>query len=272
MNEWFSEIGVGEETVSLILSYGARVLGVLVILFLALMVAGWIKKVIVNRLTKIGFDVTLTKFIGSMARWAIMIFAILGCLGLFGVETTSFAAVIGGASLAIGLAFQGSLSNIAAGAMLLLFRPYKVGDVVTVDGQTGGVDAIDLFTTTLDTPDNRRIIVPNGKVFGNTIENITYHPKRRVDVSVGVGYEADIEATRAVLTEAAESVIGRLETEPVGIVLTGLGSSSVDWAVRIWAPTAEYWPVQERTLKAVKKSLDAAGIDIPYPHQVNVQK
>lgn len=272
MQDWFDKVGIGEETVSLIVAYGARIIGVILILFAALMVAGWAKRAVVHRLTKVGFDTTLTKFLGSMTRWVIVIFAILGCLGIFGVETTSFAAVIGGASLAIGLAFQGSLSNVAAGAMLLLFRPYKVGDVIQLEGNTGTVDGIDLFMTTLDTADNRRIIVPNGKVFGNTIENITFHPKRRVDVAVGVDYDADIEKTREALLRAANSVEGRLPDEPTVAYLNSLGGSSVDWAVRVWAPTADYWAVKERTVKAVKTALDEAGIDIPYPHHVIIQK
>lgn len=274
MNEWLAQAGLGEETLALALSYGTRILGVIVILFIAFVVAGWAKSALVKRLTKVGFDVTLTKFLGSLVRWAIVLFAILGCLGLFGIETTSFAAVIGGASLAIGLAFQGSLANVAAGAMLLIFRPYKVGDVINVAGVTGVVDGIDLFTTFIDTFDNRRVIVPNGKVFGDTIENVTHHPVRRADITVGVGYDADIEKTRAVLLRAAQAVEGQAEGEgrkPV-VALTGLGGSSVDWAVRVWAPTSDWGAVRERTIQSVKEALDEAQIDIPYPHTVVVQK
>lgn len=272
MDDFLNETGLTQETFTLAAAWGARVIGVILILFLAFMVAGWAKRLVVSRLTKVGFDATLTKFLGSATRWAIVLFAILGCLGIFGIETTSFAAVIGGASLAIGLAFQGSLSNVAAGAMLLLFRPYTVGDVINIAGTTGIVDCIDLFMTTIDTFDNRRIIVPNGKVFGNTIENITYHDVRRADVGVGVGYEADIEHTREILTAAARSVEGQVEDREPEVVLLDLGGSSVDWSVRVWAPTADFGAVRQRTITAVKAALEAADIDIPYPHTVFVAK
>lgn len=272
MEQWAAGLGLSAEMVDLIVTYSMRVLGVIAILFASFIVAGWARRALVAKLTKVGFDTTLTKFLGSTARWAIVLFAILGCLGMFGVETTSFAAVIGGASLAIGLAFQGSLSNVAAGAMLLLFRPYKVGDVINVAGKTGTVDTIDLFITTMDTPDNRRILIPNGQVFGATIENITFHDKRRVDVSVGVDYNADIDKTREVLLAAAERIDNTLPDREVVVVLTGLGESSVDWQLRVWAETSDYWDVLEQGHRAVKMALDEAGIDIPYPHQVIFSK
>lgn len=272
MDSFADQVGLSPELLDLIISYSARILGVLFILFAAIVVGGWVKGLIVGRLTKIGFDATLTKFLGSLSRWAIIIFALLGCLGIFGIQTTSFAAVIGGATLAVGLAFQGSLSNVAAGAMLLLFRPYKVGDVIDVSGTRGKVDTIDLFMTTLDTPDNRRILIPNGKVFGDTIENITFHPKRRVDIGVGVGYDAGIDETRDVLMRTARSITGRLDEEEPIIYLNALGGSSVDWAVRIWAPTENYWQVREDATRAIKLALDEAGIDIPYPHRVVINQ
>jgi len=272
MEKWAKEMGLSPEIMDLVVTYTTRVLGVIVILVLAFVVAGWASRTLVGRLNKVGFDTTLTKFLGSMSRWAIIIFAILGCLGIFGIETTSFAAVIGGASLAIGLAFQGSLSNVAAGAMLLLFRPYKVGDTITVGGRTGKVDTIDLFMTTLDTPDNRRIIVPNGQVFGTTIENVTFHDRRRVDIPVGVSYDADIDETRAVLAKAAERIELMLPDTEVVALLTGLGASSLDWQLRVWAPTASYHKVVDQGTRAVKLALDEAGIEIPFPHQVEIQK
>lgn len=272
MEQWITELGLSPQLFDLALTWVGRILGALLVLFASFIVAGWVSRLLVSRLEKISFDVTLTKFLGSLSRWAIIIFAILGCLGIFGIETTSFAAVIGGASLAIGLAFQGSLSNVAAGAMLLLFRPYNVGDVITVSGQTGTVDAIDLFMTTLDTSDNRRIMVPNGQVFGNTIENVTYHDKRRVDIKVAVSYDADIDRTRAVLKAAGESIAARLTDTDIAVVLTALGTSSVDWRLSVWAATGDYGRALEQGTQAVKLALDAAGISIPYPHQVVINK
>lgn len=269
MEKLAEQWGLSSEMLSQITTYGMRIVGVIAILFVALFVAKWAQGFTRRRLEKINFDATLTKFLSSVVRWMIMIFTIIGCLGIFGVETTSFAAVIGGASLAIGLAFQGSLSNVAAGAMLLLFRPYTVGDVIQVGGTTGKVDAIDLFMTTIDTFDNRRVLVPNGQVFGNTIENKTYHERRRCDVPVGIGYDDDIDKTREVLTNAVKDLEHVQEAQ---IVLDALGGSSVDWSVRCWVPTGEFWNVREAMIQAVKEACDEHGLDIPYPHQVEIQK
>jgi small conductance mechanosensitive channel len=149
--------------------------------------------------------------------------------------------------------------------MLLLFRPFKVGDVISVSGVTGQVDEIELFTTTLDTLDNRRIIVPNGSVFGSTIENMTYHPARRVDVAVGTGYSEDLDAVRRTLRAAAESVEGGFSEPKPQVYLDQLGGSSVDWSVRVWANPLHYWDIRERLTYAIKRDLDAAGIEIPFP-------
>ena len=242
-----------------------RVALVLIILFVAMTLAGWVAATVQASLTRLKFDPTLTKFLSKLSRWGILLLAALSCLSYFGIETTSFAAVIGAAGFAVGLAFQGTLSNFAAGAMLLMFRPFKVGDVVNLDGCLGIVDAIELFTTTIDTFDNRRLLIPNSSVFGSTIENITYHPRRRVDVAVGAAYDADIDLTRAALREAANRTEGTLVDPEPDIVLIGLGASSVDWEVRVWAPTGDYLSVKQSLIQQVKQSLDAAKIGIPFP-------
>lgn len=200
MKEWLEGLGLSKETIdsvmayisNLAVNYAGKVAGAIVILLLAMFISGWVRSMVEKALTRVNFDPTLTKFFGTASRWVVLLLAVLGCLGMFGIETTSFAAVIGGASLAVGLAFQGSLSNVAAGVMLLTFRPFSVGQVITVAGQTGKVDEIGLFTTALNTPDNRHIIIPNGQVFGSTIVNITHNPKRRVGVSIGIGYDDDL--------------------------------------------------------------------------------
>ena len=250
---------------TLVTTYALRVIGVVIFLVLAWIVAGFLRGFISKRLMDQNFDPALSKFFGNLVRISILIMAMISALAGFGVETTSFAAVLAGAGLAIGMALQGSLSNFAAGVLLLTFRPFKTGDVVSVAGQTGKVSEIELFTTALDTADNRRIIVPNGAVLSSVIENITFHPKRRVDVLVGTDYGADLKQTREVLTSAAASVDGLLADEKSVIVLTGLGASSVDWQVRVWAKTEDYWAVKEACTVAVKDALDAAGIGIPFP-------
>ncbi|HJN07288.1 MAG: mechanosensitive ion channel [Pirellulaceae bacterium] len=245
--------------------YGVDVAKVLLLLLFAWFVAGWVKRFVERSLTRVEFDATLTKFFASTSRWLVLLLAVLGCLGIFGVETTSFAAVIGAAGLALGLAFQGTLSNFAAGIMLLVFRPFKVDDVVTIAGQTGKIHSIELFTSALDTFDNRRFVIPNSAIFGTVIENITHHPIRRAEVSVGVDYAADIDRTRSVLTSAACQVPGRLEDPAPAIVLVELGASSVNWSVRVWAQTSEFGDVKQATIRSVKMALDEAEIGIPFP-------
>jgi len=249
----------------LLVSLGGKLLAALILLWIGLRVAARLGGGITSKLEARKFDLSLARFFGQLARWGVVLGVVLACLSVFGIETTSFAAVIGAAGLAIGLAFQGTLGNFAAGVMLLVFRPFKVGDFVKVGGTVGKVQEVGLFTTTFDTLDNRRIVVPNGGVAGETIENITHHPKRRVDVDVGASYDADIPETRAGLARAIERVSARLEGEPHQVFLKGLGGSSVDWQVRVWCRTEDYWGVWEATVEAIKKELDDANIGIPYP-------
>lgn len=247
------------------LYYGLRALFVLVLMFLAWTISSWVSILVRSGLNRVKFDETLTKFIAKLVRWLILLLTGLTCLSYFGVETTSFAAVIGAAGLAIGLAFQGTLSNFAAGAMLLIFRPYKVGDVVNIAGNLGKVFEIELFTTAIDTFDNRRFIIPNSEIYGTVIENITYHAVRRVDVEVGTCYSADIDQTRSVLEKALESVDTiRHDPEPA-VILLGLGASSVDWSVRGWAHGDDFLDAKQALIRAVKVELDQASIGIPFP-------
>jgi small conductance mechanosensitive channel len=254
-----------ESLIDLLVAYGGKVAVALVVLVVGWIFAGWVGGVARKALAKAKVDETLSRFLTKLARWAILLLVFLACLSVFGVETTSFAAVIGSAGIAVGLAFQGTLSNFAAGIMLLMFRPFQVGDVITVAGQTGKVDEIELFTTTLDTFDNRRFIIPNGQVFGATIENITYHAQRRADVDVGVAYSADIDRTREILTQAAQSVPGGLDDPALAVILLGLGDSAVNWSVRVWARADDFGDVKQAAIRAVKVALDEAGIGIPFP-------
>jgi len=255
-----------EQAIPLLTSYVVRIVGVLFVFWIATRIARWLERLVVRRLKERDFDPALTGFVGSLVKWLVIIGAALSCLSVFGVETTSFAAVLGAAGLAVGLAFQGTLGNFAAGVMLIVFRPFKVGDVVSAAGQTGKIVDIGLFTTTFDTPDNRRITVPNTEVAGKTIENLTHHDERRVDIDVGVDYGADIDETREVLERALKKVEDRIEAGSHQIFLAGLGASSVDWKVRVWAKTPDYWAVWEQTVRAIKLELDQAKIGIPYPN------
>lgn len=256
-----------DKLVGPIMEYGPKVIGVLVALIFALIVAGWVERMVRAGLDRRSFDATLTRFFAKVARYLILIGAVLGCLGVFGIQTASFAAVLAAAGFAIGLAFQGTLGNFAAGVMLLVFRPFKVGDFVEVSGQSGTCEHIDLFTCEFRALDNRRLIIPNGSVFGSAITNYTGYDKRRVDIAVGAEYSADIDATRAALERAIDKIEGRISDPAPQIFLKSLGDSSVDWQVRVWCNTPDYWDVWQSAVRATKLALDEAGIGIPFPQQ-----
>ena len=247
-----------------LIDYGVKVIGVLIGLWIAFRIASWVEGRVVKTLKQRKFDEALTLFFGSMARWGVILIAVSSCLGVFGVEATSFAAVIGAAGLAVGLAFQGTLSNFASGVMILTFRPFNIGDYIKSGGEEGVVAEIGLFVTTLDTVDNQRVILPNSAVIGGNIVNVTHHDERRVDIKVGVSYDADLKVVRDVLDKAASSIEGRID-KGHQIFLASMGDSSVDFQVRVWCKTADYWDVWDRGTQVVKLALDAANINIPYP-------
>lgn len=256
--------GIEQLITELVTSFLPKVVGVIVLLAAAWIIGGWLSRKIRKSVTKT-LDHTIASFLGSLVKYGIIIMAVLGALTMFGFETTSFAALIGAAGLAVGLAMQGTLGNFSAGVMLLIFRPFKVGDVVNVAGTTAKTVEISLFSTEFDTFDNKRVTIPNGKIYGEKIENYTYHPNRRVDVGVGTDYPEDLSRTREVLMGAATSVEGRLDIPEPAVVLQELGGSSIDWSVRVWCNTPDYWDVRDRLVQAVKEALDDAEIGIPYP-------
>lgn len=237
----------------------------LVLIIAVLFIAGWIRGMTTKACRKANVEETLARFLGNMIRYLVLFAGGIAILGTLGVETTSFAALLAAMGFAIGMAMSGMLGNVAAGVMLLFFRPFKVGDVASAGGVTGKVIEIGLFTTTFDTPDNRRIIVPNGSIFGGTIENISHHDTRRVSVSVGTDYGADIDKAREVLLATAKACTGVLQDPEAAAVLTGLGGSSIDWSVRVWVNAEDFWAVSDQLTRDVKYALDNAGIGIPFP-------
>jgi small conductance mechanosensitive channel len=257
-------------------TYGLPVIKALVILFISFLVAGWARRVVLKGLTRAKMDITLAKFISNASKMVILVLSLLMVLSIFGIQTASFAVVIGALGLAIGLAFQGSLSNVASGMMLLIFRPFKVNDVVNLAGVLGRVDEIQLFFTTVDTFDNRRLIIPNSKIFGDTIENITFHHKRRADVVVGVAYSANIDETRAALDRAVERVTKKIDGEEHMVWLDSLGDSAVVWHLRVWCKTPDWGDCKQEVIQRAKESLDEAGISIPFPqmdvHMIRAKK
>ncbi len=244
---------------------GSPVAKALVLIIAVLFIASWIKRVATKACRKANVEETLARFLGNMIRYLVLFAGGIAILGTLGVETTSFAAVLAAAGFAVGMAMSGMLGNVAAGVMLLFFRPFKVGDVANAGGTTGKVIEIGLFTTTFDTPDNRRIIVPNGSIFGGTIENISHHDTRRVDVQVGTDYGADIDKTREVLLATAKACTDVLQDPEPAAALTGLGGSSIDWTVKVWVDAGDFWAVKDRLTRDIKYALDGAGIGIPYP-------
>ena len=242
-----------------------NILGGLIIVVLAFVAAAWIAKAVRGTTRKAKVDPTLASFFGQIAYWAIIIIGLIAAVGRVGIPIASFVAVLGGLSLAIGLAFQGSLGNVASGVMLLLFRPMRVGEVVKVQDMTLKVNEIGLFATTFDTFDNRRIIIPNGNIFGSTIENISHHKTRRMDINVGTAYGADIDETRKVLAGVTERLEGKLTEPAPQVYLSDMGESSINWAVRVWANADVFWGVREQLVRDIKVALDDAGIGIPFP-------
>ena len=266
----FEAIGVPPSLVGLVVP----AITALLLLIVGYFVASFLSRIAGAPIKK-RVDDTLGRFVSKMVFYVVMTCVLLAVLGSFGIPVTSFAAILGAAGFAVGLAFQGTLSNFASGVLLLVFRPFKVGDVINAAGVTAKVTELDLFTTVLDTPDNRRIIVPNSAIASGTIENITHHDDRRVDVSVGVDYGARVDETRQALTAAAEQLRDRLldgEGQGYAIVLGDLGDSAVNWTVRFWCKADDFWGVKEDLTQAVKEQLETANIGIPYPTMdVNVK-
>ncbi len=253
------------------IQYGPTLVGAVVFIFIAWIIAGWAGSIVRSGMGRAGFDETLSGFAGKGAKFFVLLVAFMGCLSLFGIEMTSLAAVLG-ATVAIGLAFQGTLSNFAAGVMLLFFRPFQVGDYIKVADEDGFVSELGVFTTLMNTLDHRRVIIPNSNVFGNKIQNFTANDKRRVDIDVGADYSADIDQTRKVLEGAIDKIPGVLKDPGNMVFLSGLGASSVDWQLRVWCKTSDYWDVWQAATREVKVSLDAANIGIPFPQMDVHQK
>ncbi|WP_300668482.1 mechanosensitive ion channel domain-containing protein [Desulfoluna sp.] len=245
--------------------YGLKVVAALIILVLGRIAAGVVRRLLRNVMTKGRVEPTLISFVCSVVYVGLMAFVIIAALGKLGMQTTSFIAVLGAAGLAVGLALQGSLANFASGVLLVIFTPFKVGNFVEAGGSAGVVDEIGIFSTIIKSPDNKRIIIPNAQVTGGIIINHTAEEIRRVDLVAGVGYGDDLDLVRKTLEEvlAGEPMI--LESPAPTIAVSELGESSVNFVVRPWVKTTDYWTVWFALHEAIKKSFDAKGISIPFP-------
>ncbi|WP_081621196.1 mechanosensitive ion channel family protein [Hirschia maritima] len=257
-----------------ILAFGFKVLGALVVLIIGLSVSGWLSKLVrkwVNKSANI--DDTLGNFFASLVRWGITAAVFIAALQVFGVQATSLVAILGALTLAIGLSLQGALGNIASGVMIMIFRPYKLGDYITTASVSGTVKDINLFQTVLATPDNVKIMVPNAQAIDGAITNYSGYTERRVDVTFGIDYSDDMDKAIALINAVIEAD-QRILSEPAEpfVKVVNLGDSSVDIASRSWVMADDYWDVKFDITKKVKEAFDANGISIPYPHTTIEQK
>lgn len=251
----------------LVINYGEKVVSALLVFFVGRWLAKRVAGLVVKVMHKQKVDVTLTRFLDAIIYYVLLVMVAIAAAGQLGVETTSFIAIFGAASLAVGLALKDSLSNFASGVMLILFRPFSVGDFVDLGGESGTVDAITVFNTILNTPDNQRKIIPNGGIINSTITNITANPLRRVDMVIGVSYDDDIRLVK----ETLETIVGRqellLKTPVATIAVSALADSSVNFVVRPWVKTPDYWKAYFALLEDIKVTFDEKGISFPFPQQ-----
>ena len=263
---------VFETVLEIVSSYGLSVVGAVVILVVGMWLSGRIAGLVRRALMRNQrIDQMVAVFLSSLTRYALVAVTIIAVLNQFGIQTTSLVAVLGAATLAIGLALQGTLSNVAAGVMLLLFRPFKVDDYVEVGGIGGTVKAVTLFLTEMVTPDNIEIIVPNGQVWGAVIKNYSYNATRRCDINVGISYDDDISAARAAIMECVASDDRAMDVPEAAVVPLGFGDSSVDLQVRVWVKTADFWAFKFEFTQKIKEKFDERGITIPFPIRTIIQ-
>ena len=251
----------------LIVNFSMRIFWAIVILLLGWLLARLATQLVKSAMGKANVDESLAKFTGHLVYYAILVFAVVGALDRLGVATTSIIAVVGAVGLAIGLALQGSLSNFAAGVLIILFHPYRVGDVVEVSGEFGTVEDIQIFNTVIKSPENKTIIVPNAQATWSNITNYSTKGTLRVDMVFGIGYGDDIKKAKQILEEIVTADERVLEDPAPTIALSELGDSSVNFVVRPFAKVADYWGVYFDTTETVKERFDAEGISIPFPQR-----
>lgn len=260
-----------EDTVSkvyeLLTVYGLKLVAAIVIFVIGRWVAKLVRKIIERLMVKSNVDQTLVSFTGNLAYIALLAFVVIAALGQLGVQTTSFIAVLGAAGLAIGLALQGSLSNFAAGFLMIIFRPFKVGDYIEGAGTAGTVEEIQIFTTQLKTPDNKTVIIPNSSLTADNIVNWSVKGTRRVDIAMGIGYEDDIDKARQVMADIMAADDRILKDPAPQIAVAELADSSVNFTVRPWAAAGDYWGVYFDLTERFKKAFDEQGISIPFPQR-----
>lgn len=261
-----------QKWINLATEYGLKILAAIIIWLVGSWVIKRLLKGFKKVMTKANYDESLQKFLLNLLGWILKILLILAILAKLGVETTSFAAILAAAGLAIGLALQGSLGNFAGGVLIMIFKPFKIGDLIEAQGEIGVVKEIEIFTTKLTGLSNKEIIIPNGSLSNGNIVNYTTEGTRRVDLVFSVGYDSDIKKTKEVLMNVLTSHPKILKDPMPSVTVLELADSSVNFAVRPWCDTADYWEIYFDVTEQTKEALDKAGIEIPYPHQVEIRK
>ncbi|MBW2096909.1 MAG: mechanosensitive ion channel [Deltaproteobacteria bacterium] len=251
-----------------ITTYGLQIIGAIIILILGRIAAGIGRSICRRVLEKTKTDTAIISFVGSLAYVIILVFAVLAALAKFGIQTTSFVAVLGAAGFAIGFALQGSLANFAAGVLILVLRPFRVGDYIEGAGVAGTVKDIELFTTIISTVDNVKIIVPNGKLFGDVIKNVSGYDTRRVDLVIGIGYGSSIQKAYEVVKKILDDDERVLSDPAPQIAVSELADSSVNLVVRPWVKSGDYWDTKFDLTRKIKEAFDENGIEIPFPQVV----
>lgn len=262
-------IGKGLEFIT---EYGPKVLGAIIIFIIGSWLIRKIVRLTGHAMKKKNYDESLARFLINLLSWALKVVLVIIVISTLGVDVTTFAAILAAAGLAIGLALQGSLANFAGGVLILIFKPYKIGDLIEAQGEIGVVKEIEIFTTKIIGPQNKLIYIPNGAMANGNITNYTAEGKRRVDAVIGVGYDEDIKKTKEVLLEVLTSNSKVLQDPAPSVNVLELADSSVNFAVRPFCKPEDYWDVYFSTYENCKLALDAAGIEIPYPHKVEIRK
>ena len=258
----------GDQIMLFITKYGLQVIGAIIILILGRIAAGIGRSIVSRIMGKSKVEPTVTAFVSSLVYFLILVFAVLAALAKFGIQTASFVAILGAAGFAVGFALQGSLANFAAGVLILVLRPFRVGDFIDAAGVAGNVKEIQLFTTIIATPDNIKIMVPNGKIFGDVIKNITGYDTRRIDLVIGIGYSSDIQKAYDVMMSLIKGDSRILADPAPQIAVSELADSSVNFVVRPWVNRGDYWDVKFDLTRKIKEEFDKNDIEIPFPQRV----
>jgi small conductance mechanosensitive channel len=264
-NNWQLPITVEQMWTDYLLPWGGHLLTAIAIFYIGRMIAGVIGNTVSRMLTRTSLDPILSSFLLTLINTALMALILVAALSQLGLDTTSLVALVGAAGLAIGLALKDSLSHFAAGVMLILFRPFRVGDYVEVDSVAGSVDRITIFSTRLKTPDNRVVTIPNGNVFGNTMVNYSEEKTRRIDLVIGIAYGSNLLKAKQILIDLVEGHPLILKDPVYRVAVSELADSSVNFVVRPWVKSEDYWTVRFELMETIKLTFDKEGIEIPFP-------